>query len=123
MRGLPSGPSRYEEFMAGTESATARTMAYPIRWVKLTLPPRVRPRYPLMILRLTSRSLAGTSRNEVAVGTPRLASMLTTIRADAPRRGAPAPSSVPSAAMPVDWGGAGALGAAAASVAAGGGPA
>src|SRR6478609_6779707 len=58
-----------------------------MRWVKLILPPRVRPRYPLITSRLTSSSLAGTSRKLVAVGTSRLASMLVTIRAAAPRSG------------------------------------
>src|SRR5215204_4837073 len=42
-----------------------------------------------MTLRLTSRSLAGTFRKLVAVGTSRLASMLATMRAAAPRRGSP----------------------------------
>ena len=40
-----------------------------------------------MTRRLTSSSLAGTSRKLVAVGTPRLASMLATMRAAAPRMG------------------------------------
>jgi hypothetical protein len=40
--GLPS-TSVYEEFMTGT-SRRARTTAYPMRWVKLTLPRPVRPR-------------------------------------------------------------------------------
>ena len=40
-----------------------------------------------MTLRLTSSSLAGTSRKLVAVGTARLASMLATMRAAAPRIG------------------------------------
>src|SRR5438105_2530429 len=62
-------------------------MAKPMRWVKLALPPRLRARWLLRILRLTSRSLAGTWRTLVAVGTPRLASMLATMRAAAPRRG------------------------------------
>src|SRR5829696_3232836 len=42
-----------------------------------------------MTRRLTSSSLAGTSRKLVAVGTPRLASMFATMRAAAPRRGSP----------------------------------
>ncbi len=45
-----------------------------------------------MILRLTSRSLAGTWRKLVAVGTPRLASMFCTMRAAAPRNGSPSGS-------------------------------
>src|SRR6266513_2409652 len=68
-----------------------------MRWVKLTLPPLVRDRWLLRIVRLTSSSLAGTWRTLVAVGTPRLASMLETMRAPAPRRGVGAGSS-PSAA-------------------------
>ena len=40
-----------------------------MRWVKLTLPSPVRSRKPLITLRLTSSSLAGTLRKLVAVGT------------------------------------------------------
>src|SRR3954469_16595442 len=58
-------------------------------WVKLTLPPRVRARWLLRMRRLTSMSLAGTSRKLVAVGTPSDASMLVTMRAAAPRSGSP----------------------------------
>src|SRR6266545_3281414 len=54
-------------------------------WVKLTLPPRCRRRWPLSTLRLTSSSLAGITRTEVAVGTARLASIASTMRAAAPR--------------------------------------
>ena len=43
-----------------------------------------------MTLRLTSSSLAGTSRNEVAVGTLSEASMLVTMRAPTPLIGSPA---------------------------------
>ncbi len=77
-------------------------------WVKETFPLRLRDRYPLIDLRLTSSSFVGISRNEVAVGTSRLASMFDTMRAAAPRRG------VPSGAAVVDReasDGAGALGA------------
>ena len=42
-----------------------------------------------MTRRLTSSSLAGTSRKLVAVGTPRLASMFSTMRAATPRSGSP----------------------------------
>src|SRR5207302_11206051 len=82
--------------MAGTDSR-ALTTAKPIRWVKLTLPPLVRDRWLFRIVRLTSSSLAGTWRTLVAVGTPRLASMLETMRAPAPRigvAGAVSPSAV-----------------------------
>ena len=56
-----------------------------MRWVKLTLAPVVRASWLLRIWRLTSSSLAGTVRTLVAVGTARLASMLATMRAAAPR--------------------------------------
>ena len=85
--------------MTGTDSTMARTTAKPMMWVKLTLPPRVRPRYPLMIRRLTSSSFAGTSRKLVAVGTERLDSMFVTMRAATPRRGSPGTST--SAAVTV----------------------
>src|SRR6266508_2242624 len=81
--------------MAGT-AASALTTAQPIRWVKLTLPPRWRRRWPLSTLRLTSRSLAGTVRTEVAVGTARLASIASTMRAAAPRSGTMPASALPS---------------------------
>src|SRR4051794_23720957 len=55
-----------------------------MRWVKLTFPPRPRRRWLLMTTRLSMSSLAGTARTLVAVGTARLASMLTTVRAAAP---------------------------------------
>src|SRR5688572_31419948 len=69
--------------------------AYPIRWVKLTLPPRPRARWLLITIRLSARSLAGTARTLVAVGIWIDASMFCTIRAAAPRRGTvcgPAPA-------------------------------
>src|SRR3954454_12632129 len=55
-------------------------------WVKLTLPPRVRIRWLLRILRLPSSSRAGTCRKLVAVGTVSDCSMFTTVLAAAPRR-------------------------------------
>src|SRR5688572_18169904 len=61
-----------------------------MRWVKLSLPPLVRCRWLLAILRLTSNSLAGTGRTLVAVGTARLAAMFLTMAAPAPRIGSPA---------------------------------
>src|ERR1700722_15914497 len=63
-----------------------------MRWVKLTLPPEVRARCWLRIDRFTSRSLAGTERTLVAVGTDSDAAMFCAIRAAAPRRGAAAGS-------------------------------
>ncbi len=48
---------------------SARTMAYPIRWVNEILPPRVRLRWLLITIRLSNSSLAGTARTLVAVGT------------------------------------------------------
>src|SRR5438552_12394059 len=68
-------------------------------WVKLTLPPRLRDRWLLRILRLTSSSRAGTTRKLVAVGTARLASMLATIRAAAPRIGWPATAGTAAAGL------------------------
>src|SRR6478672_6249389 len=58
-----------------------------MRWVKLTLPPRLRWRWLLMTTRLSMSSLAGTARTLVAVGTARLLSMLVTTRAAGPRSG------------------------------------
>src|SRR5215472_10018012 len=60
-------------------------MAYPMRWVKETLPPRPRVRWLLMTMRLSMSSLAGMERTLVAVGTARLAAMFVAVRADAPR--------------------------------------
>src|ERR1035437_4663525 len=64
---------------------SAAITAWPIRWVNDTLPPRPRRRWLLMTIRLSTSSLAGTARTLVAVGTPRLAIMLVTVRAAAPR--------------------------------------
>src|SRR5690606_3882987 len=73
--------------MAGI-SRRARTTAHPIRWVKLTFPPLVSRRsWLLRILRLTSRSLAGIVRTEVAVGTDRLSSIRRAIVPVIPLRG------------------------------------
>src|SRR3954449_8611056 len=58
-----------------------------MRWVNDTLPPRPRRRWLLMTTRLSISSLAGMARTLVAVGTARLASMLLTTRAAAPRSG------------------------------------
>ena len=81
--GLPSS-SANESFMAGAASS-ARTTAYPIRWVNETLPPRPRRRWLLMTMRLSISSLAGMSRTLVAVGTTRLLDMFAAVRAAAPR--------------------------------------
>ena len=83
--GLPSFCPK-PVFICGI-SSSALMRAYPIRWVKLTLPPRLRLRWLLMTTLLSMRSLAGTTRTLVAVGTLRLASMLVTVRAAAPRSG------------------------------------
>src|SRR5580693_4017847 len=56
-----------------------------MRCVNDTLPPRPRRRWLLMTIRLSASSLAGTARTLVAVGTARLAVMLVTVRAAAPR--------------------------------------
>src|SRR4051812_16965859 len=60
-----------------------------MRWVKETLPSPLRCRYPLITLRLTSSSLAGTLRKLVAVGTVRLRAMLAAIVAPTPLIGWP----------------------------------
>ena len=52
-------------------TASALTSAYPMRWVKLTLPPRPRARWLLITMRLSTSSFAGTARTLVAVGTQR----------------------------------------------------
>src|SRR5664280_440786 len=72
--------------MAGTATRLFTT-AYPMRWVKLTLPPVVRNNWLLMMVRLTSKSLAGTTLTLVAVGTSREACMLVTMRPAAPLSG------------------------------------
>src|SRR5580693_8701789 len=56
-----------------------------MRWVNDTLPPRPLPRWLLITIRLSTRSLAGMARTLVAVGTVRLAVMFATVRAAAPR--------------------------------------
>src|SRR5262249_1718281 len=74
--------------------ASARIIAYPIKWVKLTLPPRPRARWLLMTIRLSEISFAGTARTLVAVGTAREASMFSTIFAATPRIGLVLPPDV-----------------------------
>src|SRR6476620_11275876 len=69
------------------KSSSARTSAYPIRCVKLTLPPRERARWLLITMRLSASSLAGTARTLVAVGTVSERFMFLTTAAEAPRRG------------------------------------
>src|SRR5215472_8222508 len=81
--GFPS-TSANELFISGC-AASALTTAKPIRWVNETLPPRPRPRWLLITMRLSMSSLAGTDRTLVAVGTPRLTVMLAAVRAPAPR--------------------------------------
>ena len=69
------------------KSATARTMAYPIRWVKEIFPPRFRFRKLLITIRLSAISFAGTARTDVAVGTSNDAVMFFTTAAATPRNG------------------------------------
>ena len=80
---MPS-TSANELFISGW-AMTERTSAQPMRWVKLTLPPRPRARWLLITMRLSTSSLAGTARTEVAVGTSSEASMFCTILAATPR--------------------------------------
>jgi hypothetical protein len=86
-----------------------------------TLPPRVRARWLFRICRLTSSSLAGTERTDVAVGTSRLASMFVTMRAAAPRRGSGSSPSSTTGAVPFDAAGFGAAGVGGAGAAGAGG--
>src|SRR4051794_12005214 len=96
------------------KSSSARTSAYPIRWVKDTLPPRERARWLLMTTRLSASSLAGTARTLVAVGTVSEAFMFFTTLAAAPRSGVrlgPSPSAATGFAAGFAAGLAGAAGA------------
>src|SRR4051812_304379 len=73
-----------------------------MRWVKLTLPPRPRRRWLLMMMRLSMSSLAGTARTLVAVGSSSDCSMLATMRAAMPLSGlvsAPAAGAGPVAGL------------------------
>src|ERR1700678_1059915 len=108
---VPLASSTNAALRAGT-SVRARTMAYPMRWVKLTLAPVVRASWLLRICRFTSRRRAGTVRTLVAVGTPRLASMLATMRLAAPlrRTASSAPESTAGGAASRVAGGGGAPG-------------
>src|SRR5829696_7808207 len=81
--GLPSTSLKWR-FMFGN-FLTADTIAYPIRWVKEILPPRVRLRWLLMTMRLSIISFAGIARTLVAVGTSSDAFMFFTTAAAAPR--------------------------------------
>src|SRR5690348_3526553 len=116
--GLPS-TTAYEEFISGW-STSARTTAYPIRWVKLTLPPRPRARWLLITIRLSASSFAGTARTLVAVGTCSEASMFDTMRAATPRIGDVwAPAGAAGVTAGAALAGAAAAGAGAAAVGAG----
>src|SRR3546814_6879128 len=62
-------------------------IAQPMRFVKLTLPPRVRAMWLLMTMRLSIINLAGTVRTLVAVGTVSDSSMLAARVLGMPRSG------------------------------------
>ena len=66
-------------------SASASTMAKPMRCVNEIFPPRERARWLLMTIRLSIITFAGTARTDVATGTSRLVSMFCTVRAATPR--------------------------------------
>ena len=110
-------------FITGN-SASARTTANPMRWVKEIFPPRVRRSWLLITRRLSASSFAGTARTDVAVGTSSDASMFFTTIDAAPRNGVVVPSSTAGAgraafeALPAAGGfsGAGRAGAATAAV-------
>ena len=104
-------------------ACSARTMAHPMRWVKLTLPPTARRiSWLLRILRLTSSSFAGNVRTDVAVGSSSDSSIRSAIVAAPPRSGiATPPAGSSGAAASSAWGAAcGAAAAAAAGCGAGG---
>src|SRR6478609_4874226 len=63
----------------------ARTIAYPIRWVKEIFPPRFRFRKLLITIRLSAINFAGTARTDVAVGTSSEDVMFFTTAAATPR--------------------------------------
>ena len=73
-------------------------MAKAMKWVKDTLAPLARASDSLRAIRLISYNLADTVRTLVAVGTARLAFILVTIRAAAPRSGV-ASSSISTMAL------------------------
>src|SRR5215831_275781 len=90
-----------------------------MRCVNETFPPRPRARWLLITMRLSLSSLAGMDRTLVAVGTVRLAAMLSAVRAAAPRSRSWVPSATAAApAALAGAGGAAGAGAAGASVAA-----
>ena len=64
----------------------ACTIAYPMRWVKETFPPRARLRWLLITMRLSNRSFTGTARTDVAVGRSSEAFMFFATAAEGPRR-------------------------------------
>ena len=66
-----------------------------------TLPPRVRPRWLLITIRLSIISLAGMVRTDVATGTVSEASMLVASDLDIPLRIVTWSSSVSSATMSI----------------------
>ncbi len=108
-------------FIAGV-ARSACTTAKPMRWVNETLPPRPRARWLLITIRLSASSLAGMDRTLVAVGTPRLATMFSAVRAAAPRNRTTASGAAAGAAgcwagLPSGAGWAGRAGAAAGAVA------
>ena len=94
-------------------SAALRTIAQPMRWVKLTLRGAI---WPFSSFRRASSVATSTSRKLVAVGTPRLATMFCASRAAGPLIGvAPAgmgerPASSSSAVVPFVGGGGAATG-------------
>src|SRR5690349_2303983 len=81
--GLPSTRAKWR-FMFGN-FLTACTIAYPNRWVKLILPPRVRFKWLLITIRLSIINFAGMARTLVAVGTSSDAFIFFTTAAAAPR--------------------------------------
>ena len=100
--GLPSISAK-DSFISPA-SPSALTIAYPIRWVNETFPPRPRARWLLITIRLSIRSLAGIPRTLVAVGTTRLAAMFAAVLAAAPRSRTSVTSAASASAAPAALG-------------------
>src|SRR3954470_13394627 len=76
-----------------------------MRWVKLTLPPRLRRRWLLMTMRWSISSLTGSERTLVAVGMDSDASMFLAVRAEEPRSVVRVGCSVPTSGRSEGFGG------------------
>ena len=101
MAGLPSTAAK-ELFISGC-AASAWTSAYPMRWVKLTLPPRPRARWLLITMRLSTMQL-GRHRAHAGGGRhlQRGVHVLDDLRGATPRIGVVL-APVGAGALPASW--------------------